>query len=85
LGCLEGVGEAGRGALKSGDTEHGEYARHWGILSGCLAPLRRGFSFEGRPVLLLDQADVAAVSRQVHLALVYDANLDLAAMREKQS
>jgi hypothetical protein len=25
------------------------------------------------------------VSRQVHLALVYDANLDLAAMREKQS
>jgi hypothetical protein len=25
------VGEAGRGALKSGDTEHGEYARHWGV------------------------------------------------------
>jgi hypothetical protein len=23
--------EAGRGALKSGDTEHGEYARHWGV------------------------------------------------------
>jgi hypothetical protein len=23
-------GEAGRGALKSGDTEHGEYARHRG-------------------------------------------------------
>jgi hypothetical protein len=35
--------------------------------------------------LLLDQADVAAVSRQVYLALFYDANLDLAAMREKQS
>jgi len=31
LGCLEGLGEAGRGALKSGDTEHGEYARHWGV------------------------------------------------------
>ena len=31
LGSLEGVGEAGRGALKSGDTEHGEYARRWGV------------------------------------------------------
>jgi hypothetical protein len=30
--------------------------------------------------LLLDQADVAAVSRQVHLALFYDAQLDLKAM-----
>jgi hypothetical protein len=30
--------------------------------------------------LLLDQAGVADVSRQVHLALFYDANLDLAAM-----
>jgi hypothetical protein len=31
--------------------------------------------------LLLDQADVAAVSHQVHLALFYDANLDIRAMR----
>jgi hypothetical protein len=31
--------------------------------------------------LLLDQADVAAVSHQVHLALFYDAQLDLGAMR----
>jgi hypothetical protein len=30
--------------------------------------------------LLLDQADVAAVSRQVHLALFYDARLDIGAM-----
>jgi hypothetical protein len=30
--------------------------------------------------LLLDQADVAAVSHQVHLALFYDANLDIKAM-----
>ena len=30
--------------------------------------------------LLLDQADVADVSRQVHLALFYDANLDINAM-----
>jgi hypothetical protein len=30
--------------------------------------------------LLLDQADVAAVSRQVHLALFYDAQLDIRAM-----
>jgi hypothetical protein len=29
--------------------------------------------------LLLDQVDVAAVSRQVHLALFYNARLDLAA------
>jgi hypothetical protein len=31
--------------------------------------------------LLLDQADVAAVSRQIHLALFYDAQLDIGAMR----
>jgi hypothetical protein len=31
--------------------------------------------------LLLDQAEVAAVSRQVHLALFYDAQLDIGAMR----
>jgi hypothetical protein len=30
--------------------------------------------------LLLDQADVAAVSRQVHLALFYDCNLNIGAM-----
>jgi hypothetical protein len=30
--------------------------------------------------LLLDQADVADVSRQVHLALFYDAQLDIRAM-----
>jgi hypothetical protein len=30
--------------------------------------------------LLLDQADVAAVSRQIHLALFYDAQLDTGAM-----
>ena len=32
-------------------------------------------------MLILDQADVAAVSQQVHLALFYDAQLDLGAMR----
>ena len=31
--------------------------------------------------LLLDQADVAAVSRQVHLALFYDAQLDIGSMK----
>jgi hypothetical protein len=31
--------------------------------------------------LLLAQADVAAVSRQVYLALFYDAELDIGAMR----
>ena len=31
--------------------------------------------------LLLDQADVAAVSHQVHLALFYDAQLDIGAMK----
>ena len=31
--------------------------------------------------LLLDQADVADVSRQVHLALFYDAQLDIGAMK----
>ena len=31
LGRLEGLGEARRGTLKSGDTEHGEYARYWGV------------------------------------------------------
>jgi hypothetical protein len=31
--------------------------------------------------LLLDQADVADVSRQVRLALFYDAQLDIGAMR----
>jgi hypothetical protein len=30
--------------------------------------------------LLLGQADVAAVSRQIHLALFYDAQLDIKAM-----
>ena len=30
--------------------------------------------------LLLDQADVAAVSQQIHLALFYDAQLDIKAM-----
>jgi hypothetical protein len=30
--------------------------------------------------LLLDQADVAAVSQQFHLALFYDAQLDIGAM-----
>ena len=30
--------------------------------------------------LLLDQADVADVSRQIHLALFYDAQLDIGAM-----
>jgi hypothetical protein len=34
--------------------------------------------------LLLAQADVAAVSRQVYLALFYDANLDLAAMSARE-
>jgi hypothetical protein len=43
-------------------------------------PASAGLFFEGRPVLLLDQADVAAVSRQVHLALFYDARLDIGAM-----
>ena len=31
--------------------------------------------------LILAQADAAAVSRQVHLALFYDAQLDIGAMR----
>jgi hypothetical protein len=31
--------------------------------------------------LILEQADVAAVSHQVHLALFYDAQLDIRAMR----
>ena len=31
--------------------------------------------------LILEQADVAAVSHQVHLALFYDAQLDIKAMR----
>ena len=31
--------------------------------------------------LILDQADVAAISHQVHLALFYDAQLDLKARR----
>ena len=31
--------------------------------------------------LILDQADVAAVSHQVHLALFYDARLAIKAMR----
>ena len=31
--------------------------------------------------LLLEQADIAAVSRQVYLALFYDAQLDIRAMR----
>jgi hypothetical protein len=30
--------------------------------------------------LILEQADVAAVSHQVHLALFYDAQLDISAM-----
>jgi hypothetical protein len=30
---------------------------------------------------LLDQADVAAVSHQVHLALFYDTQLDIGAMK----
>ena len=30
--------------------------------------------------LILNQADVAAVSRQVHLALFYDAQIDIGAM-----
>jgi hypothetical protein len=29
---------------------------------------------------VLEQADIAAVSRQVHLALFYDANLDIKAV-----
>jgi hypothetical protein len=36
------------------------------------------------PSLLLDRADVAAVSRQVHLALFYDAALDIKAMGHSQ-
>jgi hypothetical protein len=44
-----------------------------------LSPASAGLFFE--PVLLLDQADVAAVSRQVHLALFYDARLDIGAMK----
>ena len=35
--------------------------------------------------LLLDQADIAAVSRQVHLALFYDAQLDIGAMHPARS
>ena len=31
--------------------------------------------------LLLDQADVAEVSRQIYLALFYDAQLDIGAMK----
>jgi hypothetical protein len=31
--------------------------------------------------LILEQADVAAVSHQVHLALFYDAQLDIGAMK----
>jgi hypothetical protein len=31
--------------------------------------------------LLLDQADVADVSRQIHLALFYDCSLDIGAMK----
>ena len=42
-------------------------------------PASAGHFFE--PVLLLDQADVAAVSHQVHLALFYDAQLDIGAMK----
>jgi hypothetical protein len=34
--------------------------------------------------LILDQADVAAVSHQVHLALFYDAQLDLGAMERRR-
>ena len=34
--------------------------------------------------LILEQADVAAVSRQVHLALFYDAKLDIKAMGHSQ-
>ena len=41
-------------------------------------PASAGLFFEP---LLLDQADVAAVSRQVHLALFYDARLDIGAMK----
>jgi hypothetical protein len=37
------------------------------LLVSC--PASAGLFFEGRPVLLLDQADVAAVSRQLYLAL----------------
>ena len=47
---------------------------------GCLAPLRRGLSLKAAQ-LLLDQADVAAVSHQVHLALFYDTQLDIGAMK----
>jgi len=48
---------------------------------GCLCPVSAGLFFEGRQVgLLPDKADVAAVSRQVHLALFYDAQLDIGAM-----
>jgi hypothetical protein len=32
--------------------------------------------------MILGQADVAAVSRQVHLALFYDAQLDIGAMAD---
>jgi hypothetical protein len=35
--------------------------------------------------LILDQADVAAVSHQVHLALFYDAQLDIKAMPQLKS
>ena len=34
--------------------------------------------------MILGQADVAAVSRQVHLALFYDAKLDIKAMGHSQ-
>ena len=34
--------------------------------------------------LILQQADAAAVSRQVHLALFYDAQLDIKAMGHSQ-
>jgi len=34
--------------------------------------------------LIFEQADVAAVSRQVHLALFYDAKLDIKAMGHSQ-
>ena len=35
--------------------------------------------------LLLGQADVADVSHQVHLALFYDCNLDIGAMRHESA
>ena len=51
-----------------------------GVVLGCLAPLRRGLSLKAAQ-FLLDQADVAAVSHQVHLALFYDMQLDIGAMK----